>query len=59
MALGRELSKVPELNGFGKTITTFRLFDGRTYDSEDATIPSHAQKRVGDGKKRRQGEKKL
>ena len=57
VALGRELSKIPELNGFGKTITTFRLFDGRTYDSEDATIPSHAQKREGNDKTKIKGER--
>ncbi len=57
VALGRELSKVPDLNELGKTITTFRLFDGRTYDSEDATIPSHAQKRLGNGKTKIKGER--
>ena len=51
VALGRELSKVPELKGYGKEITIFRLFDGRTYDSEDATTPSYLQKRAGAAKK--------
>ena len=37
VSLGRELSKLDELKGFGKEVTTFRLFDGRTYDSEEDT----------------------
>lgn len=36
VALGRALAKIPALNSLGKTITTFRLFDGRTYDNEEA-----------------------
>lgn len=34
VALGRALAKIPELSGLGKTISTFRLFDGKTYESE-------------------------
>ena len=45
VTLGRELSKLDELKGFGKEVTTFRLFDGRTYDSEEATVPSRASKK--------------
>ena len=44
VALGRELAKIPGLNAFGKTVETFRLFDGRLYDSETATTPSRQQK---------------
>lgn len=40
VSLGRELSKLDELKGFGKEVTTFRLFDGRTYDSEEDTQPT-------------------
>ena len=40
VSLGRELSKLDELKGFGKEVTTFRLFDGRTYDSEEDTQPA-------------------
>ena len=40
VSLGRELSRVEQLQGFGKEVTTFRLFDGKTYDSEDDRIPS-------------------
>ena len=41
--LGRELSKIPELAAYGKTVTSFRLFDGKTYDSETAVQPSKAK----------------
>lgn len=41
--LGRELSKLPELAAYGKTVTSFRLFDGKTYDSETAVQPSKAK----------------
>jgi len=40
VALGRELSKIPQLKGFGKEVTTFRLFDGKTYDREESKTPS-------------------
>ncbi len=39
IAVGRELAKITELAALGKTITSFRLFDGKTYDSEDAAVP--------------------
>ena len=37
--IGRALAKLSELNEFGKTVTTFRLFDGKNYESEAATVP--------------------
>lgn len=37
--LGRALSKLDELNVYGKTITTFRLFDGKMYENEDSRKP--------------------
>ena len=37
--LGRALSKIEELKAYGKTVTIFRLFDGRTYESEYSNIP--------------------
>lgn len=40
VALGRALSKIEALNAVGKTVTIFRLFDGKTYDSEEAQKPS-------------------
>ena len=39
VAVGRALAKVDVLNGFGKTVTTFRLFDGRTCESETSDTP--------------------
>ena len=33
--VGRALSKVPELKKYGKNITIFRLFDGRTCNAKD------------------------
>lgn len=42
--LGRALAKIPELKQFGKTVTTFRLFDGKNYDSESTPIPSRKKK---------------
>jgi hypothetical protein len=38
--LGRELSKLPQLASLGKTITSFRLFDGKLYDNESSTTPT-------------------
>ncbi|MBR5571340.1 MAG: hypothetical protein IKV99_01690 [Oscillospiraceae bacterium] len=40
VSLGRELSKLDELKGYGKEVSTFRLFDGKTYDSEEDTQPA-------------------
>ena len=42
--VGRELSKIPELAAYGKTVTSFRLFDGRTYDSEESKSPCSSAK---------------
>ena len=42
--LGRALSKIPELKQVGKTVMTFRLFDGKNYDSESSPIPSRRKK---------------
>ena len=32
--IGKALAKLDELNVYGKTVTTFRLFDGRTCESD-------------------------
>jgi hypothetical protein len=40
VALGRALSKIEALNVYGKTLTIFRLFDGKTYDSEESQKPT-------------------
>ena len=37
--LGRALSKLTELKCYGKSVTIFRLFDGKTYDSEESATP--------------------
>lgn len=37
--VGRALAKLPQLQGYGKSITIFRLFDGKMYDSEEAKTP--------------------
>ena len=42
--LGRALSKLPQLKGYGKSITIFRLFDGRMYESEEAKTPISKRK---------------
>lgn len=48
--LGRALSKLDELNVYGKTITTFRLFDGKIYESESAKKPiNHKKKEHNNG----------
>ncbi len=39
VSVGRALAKIDELKVYGKTVTTFRLFDGKTYESEEAVIP--------------------
>ena len=39
VTLGRALSKLDELKIYGKTVTTFRLFDGKIYESEKAKKP--------------------
>lgn len=44
VSLGRALSKLDELNIYGKTITTFRLFDGKIYESEKAEKPLKLKK---------------
>lgn len=39
VAIGRALSKIEELKAFGKTVTIFRLFDGKNYESESSDKP--------------------
>ena len=40
VSLGRALAKIETLNALGKTVTIFRLFDGKLYDSEVSCKPS-------------------
>ena len=35
VSLGRALAKIEGLKEMGKTVTTFRLFDGKVYDEEE------------------------
>ena len=49
--IGRALAKISELSAFGQEKKIFRLFDGKTYDSEEATTPSIKQRPKG-GRKR-------
>ena len=35
VSMGRALSKIEELSAFGKEVKTFRLFDGKNYNSEE------------------------
>lgn len=44
VSLGRALAKVDELSQFGREVTIFRLFDGKTYDSEDKINLSNSSK---------------
>ena len=46
VTLGRALAKIETLYTLGKTVTTFRLFDGQLYDSEAAVKPSNVKKKV-------------
>lgn len=44
VAIGRALSKVESLTKFGKKIVTFRLFEGKLYESEAAELPKRRKK---------------
>ncbi|MBQ4528312.1 MAG: hypothetical protein II998_09585 [Clostridia bacterium] len=37
--IGRALAKLEELKPYGKTITIFRLFDGKAYAGEESNVP--------------------
>ena len=52
VAIGRALSKIAELNVYGKSITTFRLFDGKNYANEQSTLPITKQSIPEGGRKR-------
>ena len=36
VAIGRALAKIEDLKQYGKRVTIFRLFDGKTYESESS-----------------------
>ena len=46
VAIGRALARIDGLKQYGKTVTTFRLFDGKTYESETATTPITKNKMI-------------
>lgn len=52
VSLGRALAKIEKLKVYGKTITTFRLFDGKTYESEEAVIPIKRNQAKKGGRRR-------
>ena len=52
VSLGRALAKIDELKVYGKTVTTFRLFDGKTYDSEEAVLPIKNKRFIRGGRKK-------
>ena len=39
VAVGRALAKIDELKVLGKQVTIFRLFEGKTYGSEESNEP--------------------
>ena len=43
--LGRTLAKIEELYALGKTVTIFRLFDGKVHSSEAANQPTRKVKK--------------
>lgn len=45
--VGRALAKLPELKDYGKEVRTFRLFDGKTYDSEQTTTSKRKETAKG------------
>ena len=47
MLLGRALSKLTELKCYGKEVKIFRLFDGKTYDSEESATPINKKRPKG------------
>lgn len=50
--LGRALSKLTELKCYGKEVKIFRLFDGKTYDSEESATPINKNRRPKGGRMR-------
>ena len=50
--VGRALSKLEELNSYGKTVITFRLFDGKVYSCEEANQPTKQQNQPKGGRMR-------
>ena len=49
--VGRALSKLPELKGYGKTVMIFRLFDGRACVCDDNDNEEKNRKKAKGGRK--------
>lgn len=49
--IGRELSKIKGLNSYGKEVTIYRLFEGKTYESEESATPIKNLKEVKENRK--------
>lgn len=43
--IGRELSKISGLNSYGKEVIIYRLFEGKTYESEESATPIKTTKK--------------
>ena len=52
VSIGRALAKIDELSVLGQEKTIFRLFDGKTYDSEESTKPTTKKCLPKGGRKR-------
>ena len=50
--IGRALAKNEKLSALGQEKKIFRLFDGKTYDSEEASRPSTAKPTIKGGRLR-------
>ena len=50
--LGRALAKIETLHNLGKTVTIFRLFDGKVYSCEEAHQPTKQQNQPEGGRMR-------
>ena len=44
--IGQKLSKIPGLKDYGVTITTFRLFEGKLYESETSNRLVNKKKKI-------------
>ena len=50
VSLGRSLAKIEDLYALGKTVTIFRLFDGKVYSSEEANQPTKKKNKPKGGR---------
>ena len=52
VSFGRALAKIEDLFALGKTVTIFRLFDGKVYSSEEANQPTKKKNQPKGGRMR-------